>query len=82
MEIKIEKNIPIPPIRKRSQYRGGQGETEFTKTLREMEVGDSFLIALEKSTISAAFSRIRKETERSFTMRSVGNGKYRVWRIK
>lgn len=79
--IKIEKGIPIPPIKKRSQYRGGQGETEFTKTLREMEMGDSFLITLEKSTISAAFSRIRKETERNFTMRDQGDGIYRVWRI-
>lgn len=41
MEIKIEKNIPIPPVRRK-------GNGLYAEAARSMKVGDSFAVPVEK----------------------------------
>lgn len=74
MNIKIEKNIPIP-------Y--GSGKINFP--LAEMEVGDSFLLPSEhlkslRYYLNGTFAR--NYGDRKFKTKSVDENTHRVWRIK
>ena len=60
----IEKNIPI--------------ETSLAATLREMEIGDSFLIVGKKSPGMGNTTGVLKP--KKFTVRKREGG-YRIWRI-
>lgn len=70
--IEIEKNIPTP--KKRSKWQ--------KYPFSEMEVGDSFLVGIEKrNSISTTINHHKKRHGGDFTCRSVEGG-IRVWRIK
>lgn len=67
-ELKIEKGIAIPKL----------GSSELTRTLRAMEVGDSFFI--KKPTVGGTLNHFKmKNPGFSFSTRTEGAGK-RVWR--
>ena len=68
MDIKIEKNVPVPPSRK-----FGMGQI-----IRELEVGDSFLFTTDKpQNVSAVFKSVGYKS----AMRDQKDGTYRFWRI-
>lgn len=71
-EFKIEKNVPIPPRKKR-----GLSKTGMTATLRTMKVGESVLFT---TAISSACTLYRS-VDGKFTARIVKGG-VRVWRTK
>lgn len=70
--MKIDKNIPMP----------GHGKGSSVYPFSEMEVGDSFEVALgNQSKVSAAISKYHKDHEGTrFTLRKY-NGGYRCWRL-
>lgn len=68
-EIKIEKNIPIPPLYPK--------RTGLSKTLKSMEVGDSILLTADEII---SLTRVSKDAGVKVTRRMEGD-KYRVWRI-
>lgn len=73
MEIKIEKNIPIPS---KSPVRNG-----FVDIFRQMEVGDSFLIPrgnIERSNLAP----LAKLAGIKVSARLVDDNNIRVWRVK
>ena len=78
---KIEKNIPIP------RSLGGGRTSEYFYPLEKMQVGDSFLIHLEKYTNKerakiasrVAMWQKRNATDKKFATRRVDEG-VRVWR--
>lgn len=72
--MKIEKNVPIPPVRSHSQ----NGKTAF---VRKLKVGQSVVIS---GTIQAAISTGRNAFgDNGFvTCRKIDNNSVRVWRIK
>lgn len=75
---KIERNIPIPELRKELKY-----------PLMKMEVGDSFIVPFNESKhVRGAVARVQRMTDKvfSFCTRTIhGKGKsgkhVRVWRI-
>jgi hypothetical protein len=75
MLIPIDKNVPIPPERK----RGGQRKYPF----RTMMVGDSFLVKESgervRLTLGSAASVAGRRLKRTFTVRKTEDG-HRVWR--
>lgn len=74
--IQIDKNIPIPP-RKRPGQKGSK------YPIRDLDVGDSFIMAVKDTSIASAYLRvaaIRIGDGRKFTVRKTEDG-IRVWRI-
>lgn len=69
--IKIEKNIPIPPV------TPGRNP-ELAKTLGSMEIGDSFAY---NTKFKPQVARFAAKTSRKFTVRRIEGG-WRVWRIE
>ena len=76
MKIKIEKNIPVPA-------RG------YKYPIRDMEIGDSFLLDNEYSrknmqSIVGYISQFRKKNnlEAKFMARKVDENKIRIWRYE
>lgn len=78
MRFKIDKGIPIPtPM-----------NLGLTKQIREMEVGDSFFIPVEKGnekttqrTMSSKLCVATKGTDFQMTVRKVPGG-FRAWKIE
>lgn len=73
MAIKIEKNIPLPT---RAAYKP-RGEKY--PELRQLEVGDSFVVPISVAALSTHARRVAKDTKRKFVVRPEGEGS-RVWR--
>ena len=80
MSINIEKNIPLPkraPIARR--------RVEKYPELRQLEVGDSFMVPIADTTLRMHTRRVTKEIGSKFVVRSVVNDAgdvigSRVWR--
>lgn len=80
MSINIEKNIPMPkraPVARR--------RVEKYPELRQLEVGDSFMVPIADTTLRMHTRRVTKETGCKFVVRSVVNDAgdvigSRVWR--
>ena len=71
MEIKIEKNIPIPKYtRRRSKYY---------ITAKEMKVGD-YVNLLERKNANTLYSYILKTGGKSIS-RKLEDGTFRVWKV-
>ena len=69
--IQIEKNIPLPPEKKRNTY-----------PYKQMDIGESFLVSEGKMQIVCnANYRPSKAMGMKFIARKEGNG-VRVWRIE
>ena len=80
MSINIEKNIPMP---KRAPY--ARRRVEKYPELRQLEVGDSFMVPIADTTLRVHTRRVTKETGSKFVVRSVVNDAgdvigSRVWR--
>ena len=74
LEIKVDKNIPIP------RTKGGRYPIYPWHT---MEIGDSFLSKSAPGTTRTLASRMSKILKgKRFSVRSLGGGETRVWRIK
>ena len=73
MSIKIEKNIPMP-TRAASKPRA-----EKYPELRQLEVGDSFMVSISTAALSNHARRVAKSMNRKFIVRPEGKGS-RVWR--
>ena len=69
--LRIEKGVALPD-------KGSDRISEFTKTLRAMEVGDSFVTDKDASKCHVYFRSARNG---KFTMRKVPEG-LRVWRTE
>lgn len=70
----IEKNVPIPPLKRRNKRISAY-------PFSEMEIGDSFAVDREKaSSVSASAYLYGKKEQQIFTVRRVDGG-YRCWRI-
>ena len=68
MEIKIEKNIPLPLRPRSDKY-----------PLAQLEVGDSFFAPIGAAALAAHARRFGKANQRKFIVRPEGDGS-RVWR--
>ena len=69
---KIEKNIPIPKVI-RSKWGWVLG----------LEVGDSVLLPENEVTaVRASVHQLGRINDKRFSVRSIGNGKHRLWRIE
>lgn len=68
---KIEKNIPIPD----RLIRYGKN-IDF---LKQLNIGDSFVVEKNRKV---AITGSARRTKIKLTTRSLGNGKFRIWRIK
>ncbi len=81
MEIKIDKNIPIPEKRTRNR-------TAFRKALEKMEVGDSFEFSSpnypKKDPLRSIANHVQvvSNNQKKFRTQSIGGVQRRVWRIK
>ena len=80
MSINIEKNIPMP---KRAPFV--RRRVEKYPELRQLEVGDSFMVPIADTTLRVHTRRVTKETGSKFVVRSVVNDAgdvigSRVWR--
>ncbi len=80
MSINIEKNIPLP---KRAPFT--RRRVEKYPELRQLEVGDSFMVPIADTTLRMHTRRVTKETGSKFVVRSVVNDAgdvigSRVWR--
>ena len=73
MSIKIEKNIPMP-TRAASKPRA-----EKYPELRQLEVGDSFMVPISAAALSNHTRRVAKDIGCKFVVRPVPGGT-RVWR--
>lgn len=74
---KIEKGIPIPPS------KGGAGRPTLYP-FAKMEVGDSFTIESarkQQGRMCAIASDYGKRHGMRFTVRTIGDGMLRVWRV-
>lgn len=66
MEIKIDKNVPLPYQRTRYPFN-------------EMNVGDSFLFpAAKRNSVASVSSRV---TEKKFCVRRIDDHYARCWRV-
>jgi hypothetical protein len=73
MELQIEKGVPIPP---KTTTKGRR-----MNPIRELEVGDSVLIAGKyQENVASRAGRITRQTGRRFVTRKVEGG-VRVWRV-
>lgn len=73
MAIEIEKNIPVP---------NRKGKSEITRAALSCEIGDSFQFDAKNHNV--ARSRFHKEYlgDRKFSLSSISEGKFRAWRVK
>jgi len=76
-EIKVEAGIPIPPIHYQSYSRIPQGF--WTKTLEQMNVGDSFVAERKWLTNIRDAAMMMKM---KILSRHLDEARARVWRIK
>lgn len=80
MEIKIEKNIPLPA------RAGSKPRAEKYAALRQLEVGESFMVPIGAPALANHARRVGKDTGRKFVVRPVIDEKSRadlgarVWR--
>jgi hypothetical protein len=72
MNIEIEKDVPIP-----ADHERGTRKYPF----HTMEVGDSFATDTANIYNSVRFF-VRKNPDKAFTSRKVGENQWRVWRTK
>ncbi len=70
MNIVVEKNVPIPPTHDRGNKK---------YPFHTMEVGDSFVTETANVYNSVRFY-VRKNPDKEFTSRKVGENQWRVWR--
>lgn len=72
MEIKIEKGIPIPTKR------------SVVFPLKQMEIGDSFIVDMKEGTLKAYLSEQNKSEGHVYKFRfnKQEDGRIRVWRVK
>ena len=75
--MKIVKNIPIPPRKKRALMRYNSKWSAFAERLK---IGDSFLVA-NPGEASSLRSCLEKRGMK-IASRTVEKGKTRVWRVK
>jgi hypothetical protein len=73
MSIQIEKNIPMPG-------NPGSPAASVLQTLRNMEVGDSFVYPLQKR--NGFFAIAARVPGAKFKTRTVAKGEMRVWRVE
>ena len=68
--IQIDQGIMYPPRRHAFPFAN-------------MKIGDSFLVPhqLSRATITAACARASKEFKMKFSVRAIGKGDFRCWRI-
>lgn len=75
-EVKIDKNVPIPPAR--------ENPNSITSALMELalsDIGDSVQIATTKpNSVRTIAVKVGKDTGCSFITRATGNS-IRVWRV-
>lgn len=81
MQIKIEKDIPLPT---RATYK--RRTTEKYPELRQLEVSESFTVTIGAPALSNHTRRVAKDTGRKFVVRPVLNSVgedvgARVWRV-
>jgi hypothetical protein len=69
MEILIEKNVPLPPLKK-----------GITGMLESMEVGDSIVITRDQR--ASWYSMLKRLSPKRFTSRSVDELMVRLWRVE
>jgi hypothetical protein len=70
-DIRIEKNIPMPVVKKQNKY-----------PFAEMEVGDSFFVKGVKEATIRAYSHVQaRKLNRTYIVRAENEG-VRVWRSK
>ena len=69
----IDKNIPLP------QKKNGRKISEIGQTVRALQVGDSF--ECTKGQMKTAMA-LQWKIPVDLTSRHLGDGKYRVWRVK
>jgi hypothetical protein len=69
--IPIDKDIKMPGSRHGFPFDG-------------MQVGDSFLVPpkISRAVVSAAMQRAAEKLKAKFSLRAVGNGDVRCWRIE
>lgn len=72
MAIKIEKNVPLPA-------RNNKPRAEKYPELRQLEVGDSFVVSITAPALANHARLVAKEMKRKFVVRPEGEGS-RVWR--
>jgi hypothetical protein len=65
MTIKIEKNIPMPT------RAAGKPRAEKYPELRQLEVGDSFMVPIGASALANHARRVAKDTGHKFLVRTV-----------
>jgi hypothetical protein len=71
-EIKIEKNVPLPAPKHKT--------SAFIQTLRDMDVGDSFVYPKAKrANLGGYFCRF---PDRKFCSRSIDETQIRIWRLE
>lgn len=72
---KIEKNIPIPPIKLTTSQK-------LNTALKELKIGDSFAVPKAEVLLvkRTAYSKA-KQLRILITIRNIENGKIRVWRL-
>jgi hypothetical protein len=81
MEIKIEKNVPIPEC-------GGalKRKSPFRVALEKMEVGDSFEYESpnypKKDKVRSSVCYVQNNSKKKFRTLSTGGIKRRVWRVR
>lgn len=73
-EIKIEKGIPLPGS------RGGTNGRSKYDIIRDMKIGDSFILTVKKSSAYSMSYRLARDYKVKLTIRA-DNGTFRVWRI-
>ena len=71
MDIKIEKDVPIPEGRKTSHIR---------ELAKQMQIGDSVVVPTVEFR-NGLYSHIRSIGHKS-TSRKLSDGTYRVWRVE
>lgn len=78
--MKIDSNIPLPAKRFRTV-----AETEFSKTVKKMKIGDSVLFKDKKQALNfnATVRRLGERTKPNFKNKfSIVKGGFRVWKIE
>jgi hypothetical protein len=73
MNVVIEKNIPMPPKKKREM------KSDFHSLLKSMNVGDSF--AVKKDSEANRAQSLAKYYGFKLTQRKLDDGTYRLWLI-
>ncbi len=72
MNLKIERNVPVPP-----SYRGAAATMR--EALKEMEIGDSFV--LTSAIHYHAVYRVARDLGIAITARKIPGEGWRVWKV-